>query len=295
MTNLHHLRVFYEAAKHRNFTRAAEKLCITQPAVTAQVRALEAELELKLFQRNGRHLAVSESGELVLRYAEEIFRLEGELEQALGDVRHLRAGLLRIAATKTYARHVMPGLVSRFREAHPDIKVILDEGSSREVCQALIEFRDELGVVAASAPIPGLRLVPFRQEPVVLFASPRHPFAQRRQIEFGELRGEPIIMREEGSTLSALVHSCFERRGMTPTVLLQTSNSDFIKEMAQKGQGLAFLVRAAVERELEEGTLTAIPIGDQELALRVHVAYAEGASLSPAALALLRILELEST
>ncbi|MBI5440561.1 MAG: LysR family transcriptional regulator [Deltaproteobacteria bacterium] len=291
--NLHHLRVFYEAAKRQNFTRAADKLCITQPAVTAQVRALEEALDLKLFRRGKRQIVVSEAGALLLQYAERIFALEEEMERALDDARGIKRAMLRVATTKTYARYVMPELISRYREVYPEVKLVLDEGSSLEVCRALVEQRDELGIVAAGAEAKGLTLLPFRDEPVCLFAAPGHPLARRDGIRFEELDRQVIIMREEGSSLHRLIHGRFQERGLSPIVLLQTSNSDFIKEMVQKGEGIAFLVRSAVEEDARSGRLALIPILDETLTLQIHVAYAEGTVLSPPALAFLRILEAE--
>jgi DNA-binding transcriptional LysR family regulator len=289
--NLHHLRVFYEAAKRQNFTRAADKLCITQPAVTAQVRALEEALDLKLFRREKRQVVISDAGALLLRYAQRIFDLEEEMERALGQVRGGKRAMLRVATTKTYARYVMPELISRYREAHPRVKLVLDEGSSLEVCRALQEQRDELGIVAAGPEAKGLTLLPFRDEPVCLFAAPEHPLARRGAIRFEDLDGQLIIMREEGSSLHRLVKARLQERGVSPVVLLQTSNSDLIKEMVQKGQGVAFLVRSAVEEDVRLGRLTVVPILDEKLSLQIHVAHADGTALSPPALAFLHILE----
>ncbi|MDF1555231.1 MAG: LysR substrate-binding domain-containing protein [Deferrisomatales bacterium] len=293
--NFHQLRVFYEAAKLQNFTQAASKLCVSQPAVTAQIKGLEEATELKLFKKRGPKLALSEAGVVLLQYAHKVFELEGEIETALAEMRQLKRGLLKVAATKTYARYVMPGVISRFRETHPEIKVILDEGSSRYVCRTLLEMDNELGVLGVSDGVEGLTFAPFREEEVCLFAAPGHPLTRRPDIAFEELADKLIVMREEGSTLHALVRQCFERRGLTPTVLLQTSNSDFIKEMVEKGEGVAFLVRAALEQEIEGRRLVVIPVRDQSLAIRVNSAYLSGSSLSPAAKAFLKILEDLST
>jgi LysR family transcriptional regulator, low CO2-responsive transcriptional regulator len=289
--NLHQLRVFYEAAKLQNFTHAAHKLCVSQPAVTAQIRALEEATELKLFKKRGPRLALSEVGALLLQYAHKVFELETEMETALAEVRQLKRGLLKVATTKTYARYVMPSVISRFQEVHPGIKVILDEGSSRYVHKTLLGLDNELGVLGVSSSVKGLTFVPFREEEVCLFASPRHPLAKKRAITFGELCNELIVMREEGSTLHTLVQQCFEKRGISPAFLLQTSNSDFIKDMVGKGEGVAFLVRSALEREVAEGRLVIIPVQDQPLSIQVSIAYLAGATLSPAAEAFLRILQ----
>jgi DNA-binding transcriptional LysR family regulator len=297
LMNLNQLRVFYEAARLQSFTQAARSLCVTQPAVTAQVRSLEENLELPLFNKRGpgRRMVLTGAGELLLEHARRIFELEAEMVRALAETRQLKRGLLRISTTKTYARYVMPQYVSRFREFHPGIQVNLDEGSSAEVCKALLEGRSELGVLAASQQIKGLTFVPFREEEVCLFAAPGSVLARRREkTAVGDLAGQPLIMREEGSTLCELVLQFFDRHGVTPRVVIQTSNSDCVKAMVEQGEGAAFLVRSVIEKEVVEGRLAVVPLVDEPLTLQVHIAYLEGGDLSPAALAFLGLLEEEA-
>ncbi len=294
MLNFNQLRAFCEAARCQNFSQAARNLCVTQPAVTGQIRALEEALEIKLFKKRGRRMVLSEAGALLFQQAREVFELEKRMERLVAEVRELKRGLLKIGTTKTYARYLMPGLISRFRAAYPQIKVILDEGSSLDVCHSLLELKNELAVVALSEEVKGLTFLPFREEEVVLFGAPSHPLARRKKgIPFAALEGELIILKEEGSSTRALVRRLFERRGLTPNVLLETSNLEFIKEMVEKGEGLSFLVRSAVGHELEEGRLRVIPVRDQEMTIQVYTAYREEGELSPAARAFLAILEEE--
>jgi len=291
--NLNQLRGFYEAARLQSFTKAARELFVTQPAVTAQVRALEEHLGLPLFIKRGpgRRLVLTDSGEFLLEQARKIFGLEAELERTLAEMRQLQRGLLKISTTKTYARYVMPMYVSRFHESHPCIQVNMEEGSSAEVCRSLLEGRSEVGVLAASRLVRGLTFVPFRQEEVCLFASPKSALAQRgRLITIGDLADQPIIMREEGSSLCELVLQCLSRQGVVPQVIVQTSNSDCVKAMVEQDQGVAFLVRAAIETDVREGRLAVIPIKGQVLALQVNIAYLDGADLSPATIEFLKVL-----
>jgi DNA-binding transcriptional LysR family regulator len=293
MLNFNQLRAFYEAAKAQNFSLAARNLCVTQPAVTAQIRALEEQLEIRLFKKRGRRMVLSEAGALLFQHAHEVFEIEKRMERVLEEMRELRRGLLKIGTTKTYARYLMPTLITRFHAAYPQIKIILDEGSSLEVCRSLTDLRNELAVVAMAEDVKGLRLVPFRQEEVVLFAAPSHTLAQGEGIRFEQLAGQLIIMKEEGSSTHALIRRAFERRGLTPNVLVETSNLEFIKEIVEKGEGVSFLVRSAISQEAEEGRIRVIPVLDEDLALQVHIACLEEGDLSPAARAFLKILEEE--
>lgn len=292
--NLHQLRVFYEAARLQSFTRAAVNLCVTQPAVTAQVRSLEESLDLPLFSKRGpgRRLVLTGAGEVLLEHARKIFELEAELERVLAETHQLKRGLLRISTTMTYACYVMPEYVRRFREFHPGIQVNLDEGSSAEVCRDLLEGRSDLGVLAASHRVKGLTFVPFREDEVCLFAAPGSMLAQRRaRTAITDLAGQPLIMREEGSTLSKLVLQFFDRHGVTPHVVIQANNSDCVKALVEQDEGVAFLGWSVIENEVVEGRLAVVPLADQPPALQVKIAYQDGGDLSPAAQAFLRLLK----
>lgn len=293
MLNFNQLRVFYEAARCQNFSQAARNLCVTQPAITGQVKALEEQLELKLFKKRGRKMALSEAGALLFQQSHEVFELEKKLEKALTELRELKRGLLKIGTTKTYARYLMPSLISRYRAAYPHIKIILDEGSSVDVCRSLLDLRNELAIVAFSEDVKGVRLLPFRQEEVVLFAAPNHPLARRPGIRLDDLKGQLIIMNEEGSSTHTVVRRCFEKRGVAANVLVETSNVGFIKEMVEKGEGVAFLVRSAIEEDVAAGKVTIVPVLDEELTMEVHIAHLDDGDLSPAARAFLTILEEE--
>ena len=295
MLNFNQLRFFFEAARCQNFSQAARNLCVTQPAVTGQIRALEEQLEIRLFKRRGRRMVLSEAGALLFQHAHEVFEIEKRMERVLGEMRELKRGLLKIGTTKTYARYLMPSLISRFRASYPEIKIILDEGSSLEVCRSLLDLRNELAVVATADEVRGIRFVPFRQEEVVLFAAPTHPLAQSAGIRLEQLAGQLILMKEEGSSTHTLIRRAFDRRGIAPNVLVETANLEFIKEMVEKGEGLSFLVRSAITQEIDEGRIRVIPVLDEDLTLQVHTAYLEDGDLSPAARAFLEILEEERT
>lgn len=294
MVNFNQLRFFYEAAKAQNFSAAARTLCVTQPAVTGQIRALEEALEIRLFKKRGRRMVLSEAGALLFQHAHEVFEVEKRMERVLVEMRELKRGLLKIGTTKTYARYLMPSLITRFRATYPEIKVILDEGSSQDVCRSLLDLRNELAVVGVIEAVKGIHSLPFRQEEVVLFASPSHPLcAYAEGLRFDQLAGYLLLMKEEGSSTHALVRRCFDKRGIVPNVLVETSNLEFITEMVEKGEGVAFLVRSAIEEELRTGRVKIVPVLDEDLLLQVHIAYLEDGDLSPAAQAFLRILEEE--
>ncbi|RJR33032.1 MAG: LysR family transcriptional regulator [Desulfobacteraceae bacterium] len=290
MLNLNQLRVFYEAAGSGSFTAAARRLFITQPAVTAQVRLLEEKCSLKLFKKKGRNVYLTDEGKTLYEYIRKIFEVEKEVEQTIEDMRELKRGVLRLGTSKTYARYFMPYLITCFRNAYPHVKIHLDEGSSLDVLHSVLEFRNEVAVVAMVADNPDLCFIPFSKEELVLILAPTHPLAGKKQIAIEELAEEPVIAKERGSGTRKLVNGLFESEGLSPDILMETSNAEFIKQVVQRGEGVSFIVREAVAAELQDRKLVTVPIKGHRMYLDVSIAYPRKQPLSPCANAFLEIL-----
>jgi len=290
MLNLNQLRVFYMAATHENFTTAAKKLFITQPAVTAQVRQLESTCNLRLFKKRGRKIYLSDEGRILYPYVQKIFECERELENVIEDMRVLKRGVLRLGTTKAYARYFMPWIITRFRETYPDIKIHLDEGSSKDMILSLLSFQNEIAIIAKAQDHPEVCFSPFSMEELVLIASPDHPLAGKSGVRFEEIASEPIIMKEVGSGTRRLVNHLFARYACVPDILMETSNTEFIKQLVQRGDGLSFLVRQSVSMELDEGRLATITLDGARIFLDVSIAYLKDQHLSPPAQAFLETL-----
>ena len=290
MLNFNQLRVFSLAAKHENFTTAAQKLFITQPAVTAQIRELESTCNLKLFKKRGRKVYLSDEGKILYPYVSNIFEYEKELENVIEDMRKLKRGVLRLGTTKAYARYFMPWIITRFRETYPDIKIHLDEGSSQDMTLSLINFQNEIAIIAKAQDHPDVCFFPFSMEELILIAAPDHPLAGKSSVAFNQIAREPIIMKEVGSGTRRLVNHLFARHGCAPEILMETSNTEFIKQLVQRGDGISFLVKQSVAIELEEGRLSAIILEGARMFLDVSIAYLKNQHLSPPAQAFLGIL-----
>lgn len=290
MVNFNQLRVFYHAARCRNFTKAAKELLITQPAVTAQVKLFENHCDLKLFKRRGRRVFLTEAGKTVYHYAQRILEYEKEIETAIDDLRKLRRGSLSLGTTKTYAGYFMPFLIKGFHEAYPHIKIRLAEGSSREMIRSLLDFQNEVAIIAEAEESPDVRFILLSRAEVLLILSPEHPLSKRSFVSLEQLRDEPIIMRESGSGTRRLVNKLFVTKGLKPNALMETSNTEFIKQLVQRGDGVSFLVKQAVEAELEGGRLASVPIRGEKIFLDVNIAYLKHQQLSCSAKAFIDTL-----
>lgn len=291
MINFNQLRVFYEVAKSQKIIEASRRLCVTQPAVSAQIKFFEESCNLCLFKRNGRRIMLTKSGYILLQLCHEFFDLGREIEDSIKDLQEVKIGILEFGTTKTCVRYLMPPYINTFHELYPDVKFILDEGDSREMGRSLLKFQNELVLVSKVEDLKGVKYEPFFKEKVLLFASPDHPLAKKKKgILFHELEGQSIIMRDTGSGTHEIVKEAFVRRGMTPHMLLEISNVDCIKQIVEKGKDLSFLVHFALEEDLMKGKFRIIPILDENFYLDIYIAYLKDQPMSPAAKAFQKIL-----
>jgi DNA-binding transcriptional LysR family regulator len=291
MLNFNQLRVFYHAAKNLNFTAAANELFITQPAVTFQMKAFEEFCNLKLFKKRARRLFLTDEGRALLEYAEKVFKYEKEIENVIEDMRELKRGVLSLGTTKAYARYFMPLMLSTFHEKFPKIKIQLNEGSSLDMTYSLLDFKIEVAVVAKAGELPEVDFFPFSKEEMAVIVAPDHYLTKKKNVSFEELAAEPFIMKEKGSGTRKLVDQGFSDINREPNILMETSNTEFIKQLVQRGEGVSFLVREAVAAELGEKRLAEIPLKGQQAFLDVSIAYLKNQVLSPPAKAFVDTLK----
>ena len=255
MINLNQLRAFYQVAKCQNVSLAAMQLFVSQPAVTAQVKLFEESCGLKLFKKKGRSLILTDAGNILFENAKKIFEYEKKIEDAVAQMKELKKGNLKLGSARTYARYFMPFLLTGFRDAYPHIKIHLDEGSSREMIQSLIELKNEVVIIAKADEQPNIAFIPFSREELVLILSPNHRLADKDSIDFEQFAEEPIIMKDPGSGTRKLVDDLFLNNDVTPNVLMETGDAEIIKLLVQHGEGISFLAKEAVAVELKEKKL----------------------------------------
>jgi DNA-binding transcriptional LysR family regulator len=283
MLNFNQFRVFYYAAKNLNFTAAAGELFITQPAVTSQIKSFEEFCNLKLFKKRGRRLYLTDEGKSLYSYAVKIFKYEKEIENVIDDMRELKRGILSLGTTKAYARYFMPLMISTFHKSYPNIKIQLNEGSSLDMIHSLLNFKIEVAVIARTEDNPEVNFFPFSQEEMAVIVSTDHHLNKQKAIIFKDLSAEPFIMKEKGSGTRKLVEELFEAEQCTPDILMETSNTEFIKQLVQRGEGVSFVVREAVAAELKDRKLAAVPLKGPTVYLDVSIAYLKDQVLSPPA------------
>jgi len=292
--NLNQLRTFFLAAKEKSITKAANTLHITQPAVTMQIKTFEENLDFKLLCKYGKKLQLTDMGSMLYGYAERIFQVVDELEHALRSYGELARGSLTIGTTRSFARHLMPGLLSRFQKRFPHVKVYLKVGSSQEIADDLMDLRYDLGIIGRLPHLDKIKVIPYTREEFCLVTPPNHRFVQKKKISLADLKNEPIIIRESGSGSRYAILSLLDSYGIKPSVLMEAGSVEFIKEYVIKGQGISFLYKPEIELEARMGLLKSFGIKEGPILLQTDIVLPRGSDLSPPVRAFLQLIEVES-
>jgi LysR family transcriptional regulator, low CO2-responsive transcriptional regulator len=280
---LKQLRVFSAVARHMSFARAAEELRLTAPAVSMQIKELETEVGLPLFDRSSRKVSLTMVGEYVLAYTQRVLSAMRDAEDMVARFRGLKTGLLDVAMVST-AKYFLPRMLVRFRDEHPGVEVRLHVGNNREEVVALMrDGRVELAIMGRPPKNWPSRAEPFAMHPHSLITSIEHPFARMEKISTRALMTEEFIVRESGSGTRAAFDEYTEAHQMTPRIVMTMSSNEAIKQAVMAGMGVALLSLHTVGLELEHRLIAAPETEGLPVMRRWHVVNTLAKSLSPAA------------
>jgi DNA-binding transcriptional LysR family regulator len=275
------LRAFHAITAAGTFTRAAERLAVTPPAVSLQVRQLERQCGVRLFERVGRRMRLTPAGDTLAQYTRRIFTLAEEAERALQGARGFVGARLRIAATPTIAGYYLGPFWQAVRRRYPRLRLELSVQNSQRVRERLLRLEDDLGMLGGDTGHPDLVLRPFARDPLVVIVCPDHPWAGRRRVSLRALADQPLILREPGSSTRELLERRLRAVGVEPSTTVEIASTEAIKRAVEAGTGVGVLATAAVRREVEAGHLRAVPLADRAMVLTLSLAYARERGQSP--------------
>lgn len=284
------VEAFLAVGTFGGFRRAADALRVTQPAISARIKALEASLGVRLFERGGTGLALSPAGRALRPHAEQLLHALASARQAVHDLRPASGGALAIAAALSICTYLLPDVLKRFQAAHPKTLITVRSGHSKEVLEMVLAGDVELGL-ARSLHHPEIETMSLRDDPLVLVASPGAPMARARGARLQEVAAQPLILFDRGSSDWTLSHGLFRRAGLVPNVVLEVESIEAAKRMVERGIGLAFLPQLAVVGEIRRRRLLAIDVRDAEpLSRSLDVIHLRQRPLGAEAQGLLRTL-----
>lgn len=283
---LRQLRVFTEVARRLSFVRAAEVLHLTPPAVTMQVKELEAAVGLPLFERAGRQVSLTTGGEYLLLHARRVLAALKDAEDAMARLKHVEAGRLDIGLVST-AKYFVPRLLARFREEHPAVELRLQVSANREQLLALLRGNEiDLAVMGRPPREMATRAEPFAAHPQVFVAPPQHALSRVGPVSPADLEGVPFIAREPGSGTRKHMEDFFEACHLAPRIVMEMPSNETIKQAVMAGMGLSFLSLHTLGLELRSGLLAIVPVVGTPIVRTWNVVHMAGKTLSPAAEAL---------
>lgn len=253
------IEAFLETARQGNLSRAAEALHVTQPALTARLHGLEAELGGPLFVRGRRGMALTDAGRAFLPYAERAIAALDEGASLLRGLEQGNAGELVLGAAPAVSTYVLPGLLLRFAERHPGVRLSVRTGHSEQIVEMALRREIDLGLIRELRH-PDIESRVLYEDELVLVVNDRHPFADRRTVDIDELSRARLIMFDRTSSYYDLTNALFREAGVAPNGVMELDNIDAAKQMVGHGLGVALLPYSSVAAELADGRLHAVVI-----------------------------------
>jgi DNA-binding transcriptional LysR family regulator len=286
---LHPLRVFLTVAGERSFSRAAEKLLRTQPAISLSIQRLESELGEQLIDRSAKDLLLTDAGHIVLEYARRYENLQGDLENALAELRDKSAGRLTIGANESSTLYLLDH-IEKYRRKYPRITVQVRRSLSSRIPTELIDGDLELGILGFDPEDDRVITRVIYTDHLAFIVSPDHPLSKRAEVSITELGDETFIAHNVVSPYRALVIREFQRAKVPLRMDLEVPTVEAIRKMVQRNQGVAFLPRMVVEEEVRQGIVCEVRVKEMNVDRPIRLAYPAKRAVSHAAQAFLDLV-----
>ncbi len=276
------MQVFEAVARHLSFTRAAEELYLTQPAVSIQVRQLSEVLDMPLFEQMGKKVYLTEAGHTLLKHSRTMLNHLNEIEYDINLLRGVEGGRLKICIAST-VNYFAARLLARFCEKHQGIKISLEVINRQELIKRLEDNQPDLVLMGAPPEEMDVEAISFMDNPLIVIASPNHPMKGRKNIPINELNKETFLVRESGSGTRQAMQRVFDENGVRPTLGIQVSGNEIIKQSVQAGLGLAVVSIHTVRLELELELLTSLDIEGFPVIRQWFIVHRKGKQLTKTA------------
>jgi DNA-binding transcriptional LysR family regulator len=286
---LYPLKVFLTVSNEKSFSRAAEKLLRTQPAVSLAIQKLESDLQEKLMDRSGKDLILTDAGRIVLDYARRFENLEGELENALAELRDNSSGRLIVGANESTTLYLLEH-IEHYRRLYPKVKVQVRRSLSSKIPAQLIDGDLELGLISYDPEDDRLITLVIFTDHLAFVVSPQHRFAGRDEVSITELGMETFIAHNVLSPYRAVVLREFQRHKIPLNMDVEMPTVETIRKLVQRNEGVAFLPRMCVQQEVQQGVLKEVNVAELHVERKIRLVYPAKRALSHAARAFLELV-----
>lgn len=270
---LRQLRTFQAIAETRSFTKAAQRVHLTQAAVSAQIKGLETETGTPLFARINKKVYLTEAGEVLLRRVERILREHDDALYDLAELGQAGRGRLRLGTASTMAsHHPLPQILSEIKREHPLAQVTVLRGTSDEIVAKILAGDLDLGLVSLPVDSSDIRTDLLLRDQLVAIVPPDHRFAGQRNVSAAHLAAEPLIVGEEGGNTRRKIDLFFEKAGLHPKIIMELGSMAGLKKMVEHGLGVSIVPQSSAREEVSSGKLRAVPVRAMNLSFEIGLA-----------------------
>jgi DNA-binding transcriptional LysR family regulator len=282
------LETFLEVARLSSFSRAAEKRFRTQPAISAQIRALEEEVGARLLDRSGGKVALTQAGKIFQRYCEETVQSRRNVITAIAEIERVPGGEIVVGANEGTCMHVLPEVFAKFKKEYPSVGVNVRRLESAGVLESVIDHSVDFGVVSLPVNDKRLTIVPIHRDELVVICAPGHDLSKCKSVTVEQVSKYPLLMPKFGKTRDA-IEELFSTRNLTPTVSMELDSSELLKRFASADVGVGFIARSNISEEAKAKTLVALAIQEARISRDLALVFRKDKALSRAALAFIGI------
>jgi len=272
-TNLNQLKVFHVTAKMQSFTRAAEALFLTQPGISKYIKDLEEHYEVRLFDRLGKKVILTQAGEILCRKTEMIFGMIDQIKIELDDLRDLNRGALNIGASITLGVYILPEILGQFRARHPGVDISLDIALNRQVVENILANEVDIGFLGAPVDDERLRIEPFRKDELVLIVPGGDEWALRDTVDSQDLLSRTFICSGQGSGTRDIIEKRLAEAGIVLRNTIELGHTEAVKKAVEAGLGVSILSKLAILREEHLGFIRSLRLSDVDLQRTFFFAY----------------------
>lgn len=287
--DLDQLHTFLEIVRLKSFSKAAQSCFRTQPAVSAQVRQLEQDLNAPLFERLGTKIALTPAGRIFADYAEQILELRRRAQNSINELERVPRGELIIAANEATCIYVLPRVFSEYKKMFPNVGMLVDRSYGSRVVEAVVDNQADFGITQLPVKEKRLQAVKIHSDEIKLLVPANHPLAARKQVLPSDLVGQPLLLPKAGTTRSRL-NAWLEPVEDEISVSMELDSTEMIKRFVMAGLGASFLAAAHCREELAAGKLATVSIGPDPMVRQIGLIYRRDKALSKAALGFIEVV-----
>src|SRR5438046_6371272 len=278
------LETFLEVARLSSFSRAAEKPCRTQPAISARIRALEEDVGAKLLGRSGGKVSITQAGKLFQKYAEETLEARKSVLTAIAETERVPRVEIIVVANEGTCLHILPQVFAEFKRQYPDVAVNIKRSDYAKILESVIDNSVDLGVVSMPVTDPRLTVVLIHRDELVIIVPPQHPLAKLKSATIADAARFPLVVPKAGHTRDALEDLFYENK-LKPRYAMELDSSELLKRFVAADVGVGFIARSNVQEDVRANVLVAIPMSDAQVRRDLALVFRKDKALSRAALA----------